>query len=84
MLEACNGEPSLHDFFRNKKSKKISAYTKDNVFVKSFDSTVSAAEWCFENGKTKSLNSGVRSHISETANGKRKSAYGYKWKYLEN
>ena len=67
--------------FRIDLSKSVSAYTKDNDFVKNFSSTVEAANWCFEYGKTNSLSSGVRSHISEVANGKRKSAYGYIWKY---
>lgn len=62
-------------------SKQIIAYTKQLEFVKEFSSTADAARWCFESGKCSSLNSGVRSHISEVANGKRKSAYGYIWKY---
>lgn len=62
-------------------SKSISAYTKQGEFVKSFSSTVEAAAWCFEQGKSSSLSSGVRSHIAEVANGHRKSAYTYIWKY---
>lgn len=63
------------------KSKSVSAYTKDNVFVKNFNSTAEAAIWCVETGKCTALNSGVRSHIASAANGKRKSAYTYIWKY---
>lgn len=64
------------------KSKIISAYSKkDNILVQSFESTVAAAQWCYDNQKCTTLNSGVRSHIAEAANGKRKSAYGYVWKY---
>lgn len=62
-------------------SKMISAYTKQGEFVKNFSSTVEAAKWCFEQGKCATLNSGVRSHIGEAANGRRKSAYSYIWKY---
>lgn len=62
-------------------SKEVSAFTKDGKFVKTFSSTVEAAKWCFENGKSSSLTSGVRTHIAEVANGKRKSAYSYIWKY---
>lgn len=65
----------------NHSSKNITAYTKDGDKVQSFNSTVEAAQWCFDNQKCKTLNSGVRSHIAECANGKRKSAYGYIWKY---
>lgn len=61
--------------------KFITAYTKDNQKVQEFDSTALAAQWCYEQGKCATLNSGVRSHIAEAANGKRKSAYGYIWKY---
>lgn len=64
---------------RNKKT--ITAYSKDGKEIKSFNSTIEAAQWCFDNGKCVTLNSGVRSHIAEVANGKRKSAYGYIWKY---
>ena len=69
------------DFLKN--HKKVFAYTKDNKFIGSFESTVEAAKWCYENKKCKVLNAGVRSHISEVARGKRKSAYGYIWKYDE-
>lgn len=61
--------------------KFITAYTKDGNLVQSFESTTEAAQWCFDNGKCTTLNSGVRGHIADAANGKRKSAYGYIWKY---
>ena len=61
--------------------KTITAYAKDGNEVQSFNSTIEAAQWCFDNGKCATLNSGIRSHIADCANGKRKSAYGYIWKY---
>lgn len=61
--------------------KEISAFSKDGKFVNSFDSVTEAAEWCYNQKKCATLNSGVRSHIAEAANGKRKSAYTYIWKY---
>lgn len=62
--------------------KNIYQYDKKTMeYIQSFDSTVSAAQWCFENQKCATLNSGVRSHIGDCANGKRKSAYGYIWSY---
>lgn len=66
---------------KKEKSKKITAYTKSNEYVATFSSTAEAAKWCFENKKCVNLNSGVRAHISEAANGKRKSAYNHIWKY---
>ena len=64
------------------KSKPIAAYSKDGEFIKDFPSTVEAAKWCYETKKASTLTSGVRSHIGEVANGTRKSAYGYIWKYI--
>ena len=61
--------------------KLITAYTKDGQKVQEFNSTSLAAQWCYEQGKCATLNSGVRGHIVDCANGKRKSAYGYIWKY---
>ena len=63
------------------KSKQVYQYSKDNQFIQSFSSTVEAAKWLFNNHKCAALTNGVRAHISENANGKRKSAYGYIWKY---
>lgn len=64
-----------------KNSKQIFQFSKNNELLNIFNSTQEAAEWCYNNQKCATLNSGVRSHISEVANGKRKSAYGYIWKY---
>ena len=63
-------------------SKPIIAYTQQGEFIKSFPSVSSAARWCFENKKCSTLASGIKGHIAEVANGKRKSAYGYVWKYI--
>ena len=38
-------------------------------------------QWVVHQGKCADLCSGVRAHISACANGKRKTAYGYIWKY---
>lgn len=65
-----------------KKKKTIAAFDKKtNLFIKEFESTVKAAEWCYENKYSATISSGVRAHISDCANGKRKSAYGFVWKY---
>lgn len=49
---------------------------------KRFESIADAAQWLFDSGKIKALKSGVRTHISECARGKRSSAYGYHWYYV--
>ena len=64
------------------KSKKIGCYSKTGELIKEFPSTVEAGKWCFENHYCATLNSGVRGHIADCANGKRKTAYKYIWKYL--
>lgn len=61
--------------------KKIKQFDKNNSYIQEFDSVTLAAKWCFENGKCPTLNSGVRGHIADVANNKRKSAYGYIWRY---
>ena len=71
-----------NEYMQETLSKTISAFTKQGDFVKSFASTAEAAKWCYESGKCATLNSGVRGHIAEVANGKRKSAYTYIWKYM--
>ena len=68
---------------KKEKSKEIFQYSKNGDYLTSFSSVSEAAKWCYENKKCSTLNSGVRSHISEVANGKRKSAYGYIWRYTQ-
>ena len=70
-----------YEIQRNALRKEIFAFTKDGKFVNSFNSVTEGAEWCYSQEKCATLNSGVRSHIAEAANGKRKSAYTYIWKY---
>ena len=64
-----------------KKSKQVYQYTKELELINIFSSTADAARWCYEQGLCKKLHSGVRTHISEVANNKRKTAYNYIWKY---
>ena len=54
--------------------KKINQYDLQGNFIRSYESV-------FEAKKLNSKSSGT--HISEVCNGKRKSAYGYIWKYFE-
>lgn len=67
--------------FLEKKKEIYQLDKKTKNFIQSFKSVADAAKWCYENNKCASLNSGVRSHIAEAANGKRNSAYGYLWEY---
>ena len=63
------------------KIKPINQYSKTNEFIQSFNSIADAARWLYENNKCAQLNSGVRGHISDVCNNKRKTAYGYIWQY---
>ena len=62
------------------KKKTVSQYSKNNEYLQSFESIQNAGEWLLENNIISTLNSGVRSHISEVMRGKRKTAYGYIWR----
>lgn len=68
---------------KKEKSKEVFQYSKNGDYLTNFSSVSEAAKWCYENKKCSTLNSGVRSHIAEVANGKRKSAYGYIWRYTQ-
>lgn len=53
------------------------------MLVQVFDSIADAAHWCVDNGYAKTYNGGVRSHISNAAKHKTKTAYGYRWEYAQ-
>ena len=72
-LEWCNNKYNSNYGSRNAKlSKKVAQYTKDDVFVNEFKS-------CIEVEKQLGFSNG---HISKCCLGKRKSAYGYHWRYI--
>lgn len=52
-----------------------------NKLIKSFDSTYSAAKWIIEENFSAADIKGVRAKIGLVARGKRKTAYGFVWKY---
>ena len=60
--------------------KFVSQYSKEGEYLQSFESIQLAGEWLLNNNIITTLNSGVRSHISEVMRGKRKTAYGFIWK----
>ena len=65
------------------KGTKIAMLDKQTEEIQlSFYSTHDAGKWLLAQGVISVLNSGVRSHINEACSGKRKSAYGYKWKRI--
>ena len=61
----------------------VHMYTKDNQYVKTFDSLANAARYLIENNLTNCKFTTIRTHISEASRGKRKSAAGFIWKLDE-
>ena len=60
--------------------KIINQYSLDGEYIQSFPSAKAAAESL---GKISSTSNGASSHISDVCRGKRKTAYGYKWKFVQ-
>jgi hypothetical protein len=63
---------------KNKKGNVINQYTLDGKFLKSYSSAREAADSL---GKITSTSNGASSHITSVCKGKRKTAYGYIWKF---
>ena len=61
--------------------KIVNQYSLTNDFIQSFPSAKAAAESL---GKVTSTSKGATSHISDVCRGKRKTAYGYIWKFASN
>lgn len=60
--------------------KIVNQYDLENNYIQSFPSAKVAAESL---GKITRSSNGASSHISDVCKGKRKTAYGYKWKFSE-
>lgn len=64
--------------------KCIGAFSlKNNELIQSFSSILDGARWCYDNKYSQSTNlKGIAAHIGAVCNGKRKTCYGFIWKYL--
>lgn len=60
--------------------KIVNQYTLDGEYIQSFPSAKAAAESL---DKITSTSNGASSHISDVCRGKRKTAYGYIWKFAQ-
>ena len=58
--------------------KIVNQYDLDGNYIQSFPSVKAAADML---GKVTITSKGATSHISDVCRGKRKTAYGYKWKF---
>lgn len=61
-------------------SKVVNQYDLNNNYIQSFPSAKTAAESI---GKITSTSNGATSHITDVCRGKRKTAYGFIWKFSE-
>lgn len=77
----------LHDFVisaktTKKKTDTVLQFTKDGALLRSFTDSHEAMQWCIDNGHSSQSNSTIgSSHIRACCNNKRKTAYGFVWKY---
>ena len=59
-------------------SKQIEQYDLENNYIQTFPSALEAARAL---GKVSTNSNGASSHITDVCRGKRKSAYGFRWKF---
>lgn len=71
----------LENFSNEAKSLPVTAYSKDGKKIISFNSVYDAALWVAQTQQLTYKITGIKSHISAVAKGKRKSAYTYIWVY---
>lgn len=62
-------------------SKAVAMFEGEGI-KKVFSSAAEAGRYIAEIGISKADPVGIKSHIVQACNGKRKTAYGYKWKYI--
>lgn len=84
-LEKQEGREKQEKKRQEKNRLKYQQIDRKGIVINEFKSTVDAARYLVKNNLASGKNEpGIRSHISEVCKGKRKTAYGYHWKYLEN
>lgn len=66
---------------RVNKGKKVDMYLRTGEYVRTFLTVHDAAEWINKIQNKNSDLAGITVHIRSVANGKRKTAYGYKWQW---
>lgn len=79
ILRTCNIDIlSTGEVNQKRVGKVINQYTLQGEYIQSFPSAKSAADAL---GKTTATSKGATSHITDVCRGKRKTAYGYIWKF---
>lgn len=84
-IEEIKKKKSLIDQKQQEKDRlKYQQIDKNGKVINTFKSIADAARYLVDNNLASSKSeSGIRSHISAVTKGKRKTAYGFYWKYLE-
>lgn len=75
---------SSKEISREKQGKPVQMVDPNtNEIIQEFETMADAARYCIKNNLTtdKKIH-GVEAHIGQVANGKRKTAYKYFWKYI--
>ena len=71
------------EWMRENRGKKVGQYDLDDNFIQSFNSRGLASKYLIDNHYTTSTAiDAVAGRIGQVCNGKRKTAYGFKWKSL--
>lgn len=71
------------EFNREKYSKAINQYDLNGTLLQTFSNKETAEQWIRDNGISNSKGGAIHTHIVEACKGKRKTAYGYKWQYVD-
>jgi hypothetical protein len=83
VVKSYGGEiKSSQSISKEKFSKSVQMLDKNNTVLQIFISLTDAAKYLIDNNYTKSKDpKSVKPHIQQCANGKRKTAYGFVWKW---
>lgn len=69
------------EYQKEKFSKSVNQFTLDGIFIQSFSSLKEAGFFLQKDKNISTKVAGIGTHVREAANGKRQTAYGYKWKW---
>ena len=72
---------SSQEINREQTSKITLMFDKNNNFIRSFPSSIAAAQYLIDNNLTNCKLTTIRTHISEVCRGKRKTAAGFIWRF---
>lgn len=75
---------SSAEIIKEKASIPVNMFSLDGEYIKTFASTADAARFLMNRNCVNCKFTTIRYHISEVAKGKRKTAYGYKWRFLHS